>query len=67
MSGNLSPKRGSLGPISGFVPKKLIWSYIIIRLPGVKNLFNPPAAFVKISFLISRILNTLMGNVLSVI
>ena len=48
MSGKRGPTVSSFGPISGLNPDRLMWSEMIIRLPGPMSIFNDPAALVRI-------------------
>src|SRR3989304_894528 len=44
MSGKRAPKASSLGPISGLVPMKFMWSAMTIRSPAFPCRLSPPPA-----------------------
>src|SRR5512141_1722774 len=49
MSGNRGPRSSSFAPTRGFVPNALMWSSMSMRLPDLKDLSLPPAAFVTMT------------------
>ena len=62
MSGKRGPRASSLGPISGLVPEKLMWSRMIMRSPAWKSRLMPPAALVTISVLAPSAASTRTGK-----
>ncbi len=63
MSGNRTPKRSSLGPTSGLLPIRLMWSSITISVPGTNDVLMPPAALVSTSVFTPRRPSTRVANV----